>query len=383
MMRRAAAAAGAAFVCLLSAGAVPPARAADAGIRVPSGFTAERIATVPRARELAVAPNGDLFVGTSGNAIAVVPNATGAPGAPETFATFDDRPVAGVFVTADAVYAGAQFGVYRIPYRNGDRKARATPEKIASVRTNGTSRDHVTTTVVLDGQALYASVGSSCNACDPELDPTRATIQQMTPDGKGMHPRAVDVRNAIALAVQPGTNALWAGVAGRDDLAHGHPYEIFDDVTSHAGTVDYGWLKCYDDRKPIGGAGCANVAVPKVVFPAYDTPIGAAFYPADAKGPYAFPPEYRGGAFVALHGSWHTPLVAPRVAFVPFKGNEPARPVDWSNPDAQWTQFVGGCQAADETRTCRPTGVAVAPDGSLFVSEDSAGAIYRIRPTRR
>ena len=270
--------------------------------------------------------------------------------------------------------------MYRIPYRTGDRKARAKPEKIASVRTSGTSRDHVTTTVVLTKNVLYASVGSSCNACDPELDATRATIQQMSPDGKDMHARAVDIRNAIALAVQPGTGDLWAGVAGRDELEHGHPYEIFDDVSAHAGTPDYGWLKCYDDRKPIGHANCTDVVVPKAVFPAYSTPIGAAFYPTDPKARYAFPAAYRGGAFVALHGSWHTPPVAPRVAFVPFRGADPARPVDWSNPDAQWTQFVGGCQTPDGSRTCRPTGVAVGADGSLFVSEDYAGAIYAYVP---
>ena len=372
-----------ALACALAATAgwgTPPARAADAALKVPTGFTAERIATVPRARELAVAPNGDLFVGTNGSAIYVVADAQGAAGAPKEFATFDDSHVASVLLTADTLYAGGEFGVYRLPYRTGDREARAKPQKIASLRTSGQSRDHVTTTLAMSKGTLYASVGSSCNACDPELDATRATIQAMSLDGKNMHARAVDIRNAIALAVQPSTGDVWAGVAGRDDLEHGHPYEIFDNVTAHAGTPDYGWLKCYDDRKPIGGASCANVVVPKAVFPGYDTPIGAAFYPADQKGAHVFPASYRGGAFVALHGSWHQPPVAPRVAFVAFRGNEPAKAVDWANPDAQWTEFVGGCQTADGGRVCRPTGVAVGTDGSLFVADDSTGGIWRIRP---
>jgi glucose/arabinose dehydrogenase len=355
-----------------------PAASADTAVKVPAGFTAQRIATVRGARELAVAPNGDLFVGTSGNTIVVVPGAQGSAAAPQTFATFDDRPVAGVFLTADALYAGGQFGVYRIPYRTGDRAAREKPQKIASVRTGG-GGGHSTTTVVLSKGTLYASVGSSCDACE-QHDPTRATVQAMAPDGAGMHARTVDIRNAIALAVQPETGDVWAGVAGRDQLEHGHPYEIFDDVTAHPGTPDYGWLICYDDRKPIGAASCANVVVPRAVFPAYDTPIGAAFYPRDARGPYAFPNEYRGGAFVALHGSWHQPPVPPRVAFLPFRGADPAKHVDWANPDAQWSEFLGGCQSADGSRACRPTGVAVGTDGSLFVSEDQAGAIYRIRP---
>ena len=361
----------------------PAARAADSGpaVKVPSGFTAEHIATVRRARELAVAPNGDLFVGTSGSAIYVVPDAQGAAGAPRQFASFDDSPMAGVFLAGDALYAGGQFGVYRIAYRNGDREAREKPQKLASVRTGGGS-GHSTTTVVESKGTVYASVGSSCNACD-ETDPTRATVQAMTLDGMNVHARAVDIRNAIALAVQPVTGDVWAGVAGRDDLEHGHPYEIFDAITAHAGTPDYGWMKCYDERKPIGGASCANVVVPKVVFPGYDTPIGAAFYPIDEKGAHAFPASYRGGAFVTLHGSWHQPPVAPRVAFVAFRDTDPAKAVDWANPDAQWTEFLGGCQSADGARACRPTGVAVGTDGSLFVSDDFTGAILRIRPVRR
>ena len=374
-----------AYVVLAAVPGAPPAgAAAGVAMTVPKGFTIERIATVPRARELAVAPNGDLFVGTGGDAIYVVPDAEKNAGEARRFATLDDRPVAGVFLAGDTLYAGGQFGVYRIPYRTGDREARAAAQKIASVRPGG-GNGHSTTTVVLSKGTLYASVGSSCNACT-ETDPTRATIQAMTPDGKNMHVRATDIRNAIALGVQPNGD-VWAGVAGRDDLEHGHPYEIFDDVSAHAGTPDYGWTKCYDDHKPVGGASgasCANVVLPKIVFPAYDTPVGAAFYPADQKGPHAFPASYRGGAFVTLHGSWHQPPVPPRLAFVAFKNDEPAKPVDWSNPDAQWTEFGGGCQSADGSRLCRPTGVAIGNDGSLFVADDgSAGGIYRIRPAGR
>lgn len=375
-VRRLASLFGALALALLGA---PSADAADAP-RVPAGFSVETIAHVRGARELAVAPNGDLFVGTDGETIAVVAAAEGRPEPPRVFATIPDAPVAGVAVAGETIYAGGQFAVYRIPYRAGDRSARAKPQKIASLRTSGRARDHVTTTVALTKGKLYASVGSSCNACDPELDATRATIQELDPDGRGMHPRAVGIRNAIALGVQPGTGDLWAGVAGRDDLPFGHPYEIFDDVSAHAGTPDYGWLTCYDDRRPIGRASCAGVVVPQAVFPGYVTPIGAAFYPSDAKGAHVFPASYRGGAFVTLHGSWHTPLRAPLVAFMPFSGAHPAKKVDWNDPSAQWREFLGGCQSADGARLCRPTGVAVGTDGSLFVSEDEGGAIWRIRP---
>ncbi len=352
------------------------------GITVPPGFVAQRIATVGGARELSVAPNGDLFVGTNGTNVDVIPNAQGEPGAPRVFATINDAPVAGVTVAAGAVYIGGQFGVYRVAYANGDRRANGDPKKIAAVRTSGTSSDHHTVTLAVTHGKLYASVGSSCNACDPELDATRATIQEMNLDGSEMHARARHIRNAIALAVEPVSGDLWAGVAQRDDLPHGHPFEIFDDVSMRAGTPDYGWLTCYEDRKPIGSADCSDVVVPLAAFPAYNTPIGATFYGAGEHARYAFPAEYRGGVFVALHGSWHTPLVPPRVAFVPFRDGKPAHVVNWSNGSAQWTEFVSGCQNATQERACRPTGVAVGTDGSLFVSEDQGGAIWRIRPIR-
>jgi glucose/arabinose dehydrogenase len=230
---------------------------------------------------------------------------------------------------------------------------------------------------------LYAGVGSSCNACDPELDATRATIQVMDLDGRNMHAKAIHIRNPIALAIDPPTRVLWAGNAGQDELPHGHPYEIFDAVGAHDGTVDYGWPYCYENRKRASPErDCANQTLPRVVFPAYDTPIGAAFYRAPASATYAFPAAYAGGAFVTLHGSWHKPAVPPRVGFVPLHGDDPGRPVDWSDPSKQWREFAGGFQEADGERVGRPTGIAVGPEGSLFVADDRAGAIYRIRPVK-
>jgi glucose/arabinose dehydrogenase len=383
MMRRAALAA----VFTLMATAC----AAGAGEpHVAPGFRIERIATVEDARELAIAPNGDLFVGTYGNEIDIVQHAESAhPAAPHAFARFDDSPAAGVALGDGALFVGTQFGVYRIPYATGDAQARSKPEKLAAVRSSGAARDHRTTSVAWNGSTLYASVGSSCNACDPELDDTRATIQRVDLERGGLHAVAIRIRNAIALAIDPQSHALWAGVAGVDDLAPGHPYEIFDDVTAHATPADYGWPRCYENRKanPQWPGTCARASVPRVVFPAYETPIGAVFYPLDAHGRYAFPQRYRGGAFVTLHGSWHGPAnglpgyAPPRVVFVPMHGDAPLRPIDWNDPAAQWTEFAGGYQSGGTiVRIGRPTGIAVGPEGSLFVADDMTGAIYRIRP---
>jgi glucose/arabinose dehydrogenase len=338
---------------------------------------------VPNVRELAVAPNGDLLAGTLGREIVVLADAQGTPHPPATFVRADDAPASGIALASDALYVGTQFGVWKVPYRTGDRKARESLKRIASIRPSGIASDHNTTSLALDGEQLYASVGSSCDACDPELDATRATVQEMGLDGNGMHPKAIHIRNAIALAIDPATHVLWAGVAGQDELANGHPYEIFDPVGAHAGTVDYGWPHCYENRRAVKpGADCTHQIVPRVVFPAYETPIGAAFYPLHPTGRFAFPPAYRGAAFVTLHGSWHQPLVPPRVVFVPLDGDNPRKPVDWGDPHVQWRDFLSGFQASDGGRIGRPTGIAVGTDGSLFVADDSAGAIYRIRPTR-
>ena len=348
---------------------------------VPAGFTIERIATVPAARELAVTPNGDLLVATGSANVYIVPGAQSTPGKPTVFTHVDDRPVAGLTIDGERMYLGGNQGVYELPYRTGDQIARAQPRKIAAVRPAG-AKGHATTSVAVANKRLYASVGSSCNACDPEADPTRATIEQLDLDGSGMTPKARHIRNAIALAANPATGTLWAGVAGQDELAHGHPYEIFDAVTLHDGVADYGWPHCYENHKPVeADADCSKQTVARVVFPAYQTPIGAAFYPEHPGGVHAFPEAYRGGAFVTLHGSWHTPPVPPRVVFVAMNGDDPKTAVNWDDPAAQWKPFLGGFQSGDGDRIARPTGIAVGTDGSLFVSEDQTGAIYRIRPS--
>ena len=355
------------------------ASAQDAVPQAPPGFSVETIAHVKRARELTIVPNGDLVVGTESSDVYLVADPEGSPRAPELLASLKEPAAAGVAYASGALYVGTQFGVWRIPY-GPERGAPAQPVKIAAVRQDGSSGHH-TTSVAVAGNRLYFSVGSSCNVCT-ETDPTRAKVFEAALDGTGAHPIAVNIRNAIALGVQPG-GAVWAGVAGQDELEDGHPYEIFDPVTAHPSPADYGWPLCYENRRPVHpGDECSGAVVPRVVFPAYETPIGAVFYPLHETGRFAFPAEYAGGAFVTLHGSWHTPRVPPRVAFVPFREGEPQKAVDWNDPGVQWREFLGGFQNQDGSRNGRPTGIAVGAQGSLFVADDQAGAVYRIRPSR-
>lgn len=355
-------------------------------ITVPPQFTITRIATVSGARELAFSPRGDLYVGTRGNAVYVVRRADSrAPAPAHVYVRFDDAPASGVAYGNGLLYVGTQHAVWRV--RNGH------PEKLASVRTGsppaGSDGDvHTTTSLALDAATIYASVGSSCNEC-VETDATRATIGKIE---RGRYvPVARRIRNAIALAVDPRTHALWAGDAGQDELPVGHPYEFFDDVGAHRAPVDYGWPVCYENRKhkPGTNANCTTTAIPQVIFPPYETPIGAVFYPAGRRARYAFPAQYAGGAFVTLHGSWHGPAQGlrgyepPRVVFVPMRDGHPLRAADWTNPSKQWIRFVSGYQHGGTLeRIGRPTGIAVGPLGDLFVADDLTGAIYRIRFTK-
>jgi len=363
------------------------------GPRVPSGFDIQTIAHVPHARELAALPNGDLLIATSGTDVVLLPLSRGSA-RPATFATVDDPPVSGIAFssTQHAIYLGGRNGVYRVPYRNGDERATATPQLVAHVRTgpvaaNSDGDDHVTTSVAFSDAtgSLWVSIGSSCNAC-VEVDPTRAAIQERRADGRLVATRGKRIRNGIALTADPVSGRVWVGDAGQDGLPAGHPYEFLDDASAHAGLADYGWPNCEEDRVAYAaGASCANVVVPLVEFPAYATLVGATFYPLHPGGRYAFPARYRGGIFVTRHGSWHTPngcAVAPEVDFVPMHGDAPATPVDWNDPTKQWQPFVSGYQpgCGASSRIGRPTGVSVGIDGSLFVADDATGAIDRIRP---
>src|ERR1700732_4141734 len=126
-----------AFAFLL-AGVLPISAAeAPAELVVPVGFSIEVIAHVESARELAAAPNGDLFVGTEGSAVDIIPDAEGKPGTPRVFASLGDAPDAGVALGGNALYVGTNGGVWKIPYTKGSREPAGRPLKIASVRTGG------------------------------------------------------------------------------------------------------------------------------------------------------------------------------------------------------------------------------------------------------
>jgi glucose/arabinose dehydrogenase len=384
-------------------------------LTVPGGLVIQTIANVGGARELVGLPNGDLLVGTSGSSVYIVPNAeaSAAAGTPKVFATVNETVPAnepstginnaeGVAFSASTctIYIATEYHVWSTPYKDGDLAAENL-QAIATVRTGPTANPgdgdyHTSTSVAVSGSTLYASMGSSCNGCTGETDPQRAAIWKMSLSGSGMTLFAAHMRNAIALAVNPASGHVWAGGAGQDDLAAYHPYEYMDDVTaagaSAGGVANYGWPYCEENHVLYNTgtgapANCNAQAQPLVEFPAYITHIGAVFYPSNPTGSYALPSQYRGALIVTSHGSWHTPTgsctLAPEVDYVPMSGDIPVTAMtNWgaNSPTAQYTNLVTGFQPGCTSRIGRATGVTVGSQGSVFVGDDQAGLIYRIRP---
>ena len=393
----------------IAAGPVP------AQLVVQGGFYAETIAHVPQARQMAALPNGDLLVGTLANAgtVYIVPGAENAGGAQaaSVFATVPDTKAHSVVYSpqAGAIFIATTNHVYKVVYHLGDRTAQTAPASILNVRTGGIPPNsdgdvHTTTSLAATTSGLYVSVGSSCNACT-EIDPTRAAILTTDFNGVVTGLAATRVRNAIALAVNPVSQAVWIAGAGQDCLPQGtptcgsqndayftgRPFEWVDNLSGrNQATVDYQWPQCEENQRdrhsfnPLWTTSdCSHAPIPQIEFPTYSTHIGLAVYPTNQTGAYAFPAAYR-GLYVGSHGSWHEsasgiPIAVPDVAFVRLSGDAPTLPVNFSNPGAQWNSFFGNFQDTFGSRVGQPSGITVGAAGSLFVADDAAGVVYRLR----
>jgi glucose/arabinose dehydrogenase len=219
---------------------------------------------------------------------------------------------------------------------------------------------------------MYVAAGSASNVSDESHEPLRAAITEYGPDGTGKRTFASGLRNPIGLAWKG--NALWTVVNERDGLGD-------DLVPDYATMVQdgafYGWPFSYigrnvDPRRQGEHPELvARASVPSLLLEAHSAPITLAFYDGAM-----FPERYRGGAFVALHGSWNrTVRSGYKVVHVPFRGDQPAGGYDdfvlgWA-PDPERDQVWG-----------RPAGLLVLPDGSLLISDDGAGLIWRVTHSR-
>jgi glucose/arabinose dehydrogenase len=337
---------------------------------VPQGFRISVFAEGFKApRWLAVAPNGDIFLAETGaNQIVVLrdPKNTGGAQEREIFVTGTTR-VFGIAFHDDYVYVGNTTQLVRFRYDPKTSRRLGAVELLMKIPGGG----HITRSVAIapDAKHLLVAVGSGSNISTGE-EPIRAAITICDLDGKNARLFATGLRNPVGLAIEPVTGEVWTTVNERDELGDNLPPDYFTSVKDGG---FYGWPYSYigsnvDDRvKPQKPELVATGIIPDVLLGAHVAPLQFAFYAGKQ-----FPQSYWGGAFIAEHGSWNRASRAGyQIAFVAFKDGQPS-----ADPVPFMTGLVPDPSAKDVLG--RPVGVTVAPDGSLLVSDDGAGKIYRI-----
>ncbi len=337
---------------------------------VPAGFRLNVFAAdFKQPRWLTVAPNGDIFLAETGAGEIVVlrdPQHTGGAQEREVFASGNRRPF-GIAFREDYVYVGNTNELVRYRYDPKTSKRLGEKEHLLDLPTGG----HNTRSLAFsaDGKHLFIGVGSDSNINTGE-DPRRAAVTICDPDGKNARLYATGLRNPVGLALNPATGEVWTTVNERDELGDDLPPDYF---TSLKDGGFYGWPYSYigdnvDPRvKPQKPELVARAIIPDVLLAAHVAPLQFAFYTGKQ-----FPESYRGGAFVAEHGSWNRATRSGyQIAFVAFKDGKPS-----ADPVPFMTGLVPDPSKSDVNG--RPVGVAVAPDGSLLVSDDGAGVVYRI-----
>jgi glucose/arabinose dehydrogenase len=379
----------------------------NGGLLLPEGFCATVVASgLGPVRQLAVAPNGDLYAALSGKhddpagGVLAFRDRDG-DGKPDERASFGPGRGNDVKLHDSHLYFALNDRVVR--YRMGGGKLEPTGKEETIVSGLPAEGGHVAKSLAFgSGDAMYVNIGSKTNSCQkldrldgsPGHDPCteleqRAGIWRFSADrldqryGDGRR-FATGLRNAMALATQPGTQALIAVVHGRDQLSEnwGFSDEVNADnpaeemVRVESGG-DYGWPYCYYSNQykkkvlapEYGGDGqkvsrCSSARNPLLAFPGHWAPMAIAFYNSAAFGP-----AYREGMFVAFHGSWNRaplPQEGYRVVFAPFSKGKPT---------GEYSTFAtekGG------PTSLRASGVAVGPDGSLYISADQNGKIWKI-----
>ena len=354
--------------------------------KVPPGFKVSRFhvgANQPRL--IRTAPNGDIFVAESGAGQIRVLRPAGSCqlGRSALFTSGLDLPFGIAFYPPGPnpthIYVAENSRVVRFPYVRGDLIARGPVEVIVPTLPRGAGdlpgKGHWTRDIVFsaDGKWMFVAVGSYSNVQAGGEDETdRATILKFRPDGTQRQVFASGLRNPVSLSISPVTGTLWATVNERDGLGD----ELVPDfVTSVRQGQHFGWPWFYVgdhvDPRPASSppTSLPPITVPKTLLQAHSAALGSAFYTGDQ-----FPAEYRGGLFVAAHGSWNRANpVGSKVIRVLFDAR------GWGLPT--YEDFMTGFVVSNHQVWGRPVGVAVGTDGSLYVSEDARGTIYCVNYT--
>ncbi len=334
-------------------------------LTTPAGLRVTLYATgLSSARFMALGPDGDVFVGSwYADTVSVLLNRSGGASATRVVTLLNGLTVPhGVAYHNGRLYVAEEGRVSSYRYDAARVRLDDARTVVASLPTGGR---HITRTVAFgpDG-GLYVAVGSSCNECADA--PDRAVIMRYRADGSGGQVYARGLRNAVGLAWQPGVGRLWATDNGEDSLGDNIPPDEVDIIRQGG---NYGWPYCYGngqtDPTLYSAPGyCAGTISPAVALQAHSAPLGAAFSTGRL-----MPSAYRGGLVVAYHGSAsRSQLTGYKVVYIPVNGARAGQPQD----------LVTGWLTAASTVWGRPVGVLVAADGSLLVSDDLTGVVYRL-----
>jgi len=337
-------------------------------IVLPPGFAIETVARVPNARAMTWGANGTLFVGSesAGKVYAVTLPPPGAAGmATIRVVASGLREPAGVAFRDGALYVSAVSRILR--YDDIERRLADPPAPVVVSDRFPTDGHHGRKFIAFgpDGK-LYVPVGAPCNVCTP--DPDRyANIMRMNADGSGLEVYARGIRNSVGFDWDPRTKALWFTSNGRDNLGDDVPPDTLNRAPVPG--LDFGFPYCHGGTiaDPEFGAKrpCSAFTPPAQNLGPHVASLGMRFYTGTQ-----FPAAYRNRIFIAEHGSWNrSRKIGYRVTLVTLDAN--GNPVGYAPFAEGWLQ--------GERAWGRPADVLVAPDGSLLVSDDAAGAIYRIR----
>ena len=333
-------------------------------IKLPPGFHVDLYATpVPEARSMALSPSGTVFVGTKDGNVYALTNRSGGPKADGIVIVARGLHAPnGVAVRDRALYVAEVGRIWR--FDDIDKTLEA-PRRPALVTKQLPPDEWHGLRVIRFGPdgLLYFGIGVPCNVCE-KRDPY-GTIMRMRPDGSGLEVFARGIRNSVGFDWNPRTKELWFTDNGRDDLGDDVPPDELNRAP-RAG-MNFGFPYCHGGTIADPELGkkhpCSQFTAPEQNLGAHVASLGMRFYTGSM-----FPSEYRGQIFIAEHGSWNrSRKVGYRVTLVTLKNG---RPVSYA-PFAQgWLQ--------GERNWGRPVDVLVMPDGAMLVSDDLAGAIYRI-----
>jgi len=322
-------------------------------------------------RWMALAPNGDVFLSDARSGKIIVLRDANKDGVAEERFVFVEamKQPFGIAFWRGYVYIGNTDAVIRFTYKPGQTKAEGTPEKIADLPGRG-YREHWTRNILFsrDGKKMYVTVGSETNV-SVEQEPMRAAIIEFNPDGTGKRIYASGTRNPIGLAWLPGTSTLWAAVQERDRLGDDL---VPDFVTEIKDGGFYGWPYAYmgfeDPRRKGERPDLVQKTITgNVLIQAHSAILGMVFYQGSM-----FPRDYRGDAFVALHGSWNrNERTGYKIIRIRFRNGKPVGGYD---------DFLTGWMLDPKSKDVwgRPVGLLVLNDGSMLITDDGANKIWRV-----